>query len=87
LGRSRDSTSETRAVAETERYMAIPGQALAYKIGELKILELRAKAQQALGERFDIRAFHAEMLRHGSLPLDVLEERIGAWIEAQRTAS
>jgi uncharacterized protein (DUF885 family) len=85
--RSNSSTSETRAVAETERYMAIPGQALAYKIGELKILELRAKAQQALGERFDIRAFHAEMLRHGSLPLDVLEERIGQWIEEQRAAA
>jgi uncharacterized protein (DUF885 family) len=85
--KSNSSTSDTRAVAETERYMAIPGQALAYKIGELKILELRANAQQALGDAFDIRDFHAELLRHGSLPLDVLEERIGQWIEAKRAAA
>jgi uncharacterized protein (DUF885 family) len=53
----------------------------------LKILELRANAQQALGDAFDIRDFHAELLRHGSLPLDVLEERIGQWIEAKRAAA
>jgi uncharacterized protein (DUF885 family) len=85
--KANSSTSDTRAVAETERYMAIPGQALAYKIGELKILELREKAQQALGEGFNIRDFHAELLRHGSLPLDVLEERIDQWIEARGTTA
>jgi uncharacterized protein (DUF885 family) len=76
--------SETQAIAEAERYMAIPGQALAYKIGELKIQELRAKAEAELGPRFDIRAFHAEVLKDGSVPLDVLEDKIERWIAAQK---
>jgi uncharacterized protein (DUF885 family) len=76
--------SETQATAEAERYMAIPGQALAYKIGELKIQELRAKAEAELGPRFDIRAFHAEVLKDGSVPLDVLEDKIERWIAAQK---
>jgi uncharacterized protein (DUF885 family) len=74
------ATLDTRAVSEAERFMAIPGQALAYKIGQLKILELRQRAETALGERFDIRDFHAEVLGQGDLPLDILEERIDAWI-------
>ena len=74
----------TQSVSETERYMAIPGQALAYKIGELKILELRHRAEAALGARFDIKAFHTEVLKDGSLPLDVLETKIDRWIAAQR---
>jgi uncharacterized protein (DUF885 family) len=79
------ATSETRAVAETERYMAIPGQALAYKIGELKIKQLRARAEAELGASFDIRGFHAEVLKDGAVPLDVLEDKIGRWIAAQRS--
>jgi len=78
------AVSETDAVAEAERYMAIPGQALAYKSGELKIKELRAKAQQALGPKFDIRAFHAEVLKDGAVPLDVLEDKVDRWIAAQK---
>lgn len=74
------ATSETNAVAEAERYIAIPGQALAYKIGELKILELRARAEKTLGPKFDVREFHAEVLKDGALPLGVLEAKIDRWI-------
>ncbi len=73
----------TRAIAEAERFMAMPGQALAYKVGQLKILELRRRAEQQLGVRFDIRAFHDEVLRDGSVPLDVLEDKIERWIAGQ----
>ena len=71
------------AISEAERFMAIPGQALAYKIGELKIRELRTRAEQALGPKFDLRAFHTEVLKDGSLPLGVLEAKIDRWIAAQ----
>jgi len=71
---------------ETDRYMAIPGQALGYKIGQLKILALREKAQKALGEKFDIRGFHHTVLISGALPLDVLEQQIDKWAEAQKSA-
>ncbi len=76
--------SETQATAEAERYMAIPGQALAYKIGALKIQELRDKAEAALGDQFDVREFHAEVLKDGSVPLDVLEGKINRWIESEK---
>ncbi|MBA2437958.1 MAG: DUF885 family protein, partial [Acidimicrobiia bacterium] len=70
-------------VVEVDRYLVLPGQALAYKVGERKLTDLRARATARLGAAFDIRAFHDELLAHGSLPLDVLERLIGEWMEAQ----
>jgi uncharacterized protein (DUF885 family) len=78
------ATSEARRVAETERYMAIPGQALAYKIGQMRISELRGRAERELGPRFDIRRFHDAILVDGALPLDVLETKIDRWIAAEK---
>ncbi|WP_353217420.1 DUF885 domain-containing protein [Sandarakinorhabdus sp.] len=74
------SMSRTDATAEVERYIAIPGQALAYKIGQLTISRLRAKAQTALGPKFDIKRFHAQVLMTGALPMAVLEAKIDRWI-------
>jgi uncharacterized protein (DUF885 family) len=71
--------------SEVDRYVAWPGQALSYKIGQLKLLELRAKAQKELGSKFDLRAFHDEVLDSGALPLDVLDERVAAWIAQQKS--
>jgi uncharacterized protein (DUF885 family) len=75
------------AEAEVDRYIVDPGQALGYKIGELKIKELRAKSQQALGEKFDLRRFHNAILDDGALPLNLLEARIGEWIARERAAN
>ncbi len=72
--------SERDIQKETERYITNPGQATSYKIGELKIFELRRKAQEALGDRFDIRDFHTVVLGSGAVPLDILEEQVDAWI-------
>ncbi|WP_114238689.1 DUF885 family protein [Dyella sp. C9] len=74
------SEDEPDVQAETDRYITWPGQALAYKMGQLKILELRERARKELGDKFDIRAFHDEILGGGALPLDVLEARTDAWI-------
>jgi uncharacterized protein (DUF885 family) len=79
------AVGETDVQAETDRYIAYPAQALGYKVGQLKLLELRAKAQQALGDRFDLRAFHDQVLDSGALPLDYLEQRIDGWIAQQKT--
>jgi uncharacterized protein (DUF885 family) len=76
--------SRTEVTAEVERYIAIPGQALAYKVGALTIQRLRAKAEAALGTRFDPRAFHAQVLMTGSLPMAVLEKKIDDWIQATK---
>lgn len=75
--------TRTEVVAEVDRYIAIPGQAVAYKIGALKIQELRRRAETRLGNRFDIKAFHEQVLNTGGLPLTILEEKIDRWIEAQ----
>ncbi|MDH3274047.1 MAG: DUF885 domain-containing protein, partial [Gammaproteobacteria bacterium] len=76
------AVSETRAVSEAERFMAIPGQALAYKIGQLKILEIRRSAEARLGDAFDIREFHAQLLKDGSMPLSMLEAKMNRWVES-----
>jgi uncharacterized protein (DUF885 family) len=76
--------TEAFATAEVDRYIVNPGQALGYKVGELAIKALRAKAAAALGARFDIRRFHNALIDDGALPLDVLEQRIDAWIAAER---
>ena len=75
--------AESDIVAEVERYMAIPGQALSYKVGQLTILRLRADAEKALGDKFDLKGFHEQLLTTGSLPMAVMENKIATWIEAQ----
>lgn len=81
---SHSNIGKSDATAEVERYIAIPGQALAYKIGALTILKLKAKAQQELGTKFDPRAFHAQVLDTGALPMSVLEAKVDAWIAASK---
>ena len=82
----KDNAAKTEAdiINEIDRYIGWPGQALAYKIGQLKMLEIRAKAEDELGDRFDIRAFHDELLGAGAIPLDALENRMNRWITAQK---
>lgn len=85
--RQSGAVDEPTLQAETDRYIAWPGQALAYKLGQLKFRELRERARKELGSRFDIRQFHDEMLNGGVLPLSLLDARTNAWIREQRHAS
>ena len=77
------AVAEARAVSEAERFMAIPGQALAYKVGQLKIRDIRNNAETRLGDKFDVKAFHTEVLRDGAMPLSMLEAKIDRWIDEQ----
>ncbi len=79
-----EAESKAAIISEIERYMATPGQALSYKIGQLKIQELRSRAKKELGDKFDIKAFHDQILNTGSLPLIVLEKKINNWINAHK---
>jgi uncharacterized protein (DUF885 family) len=82
--RENTAIGETDIVAEVERYIAIPGQALAYKIGQLKIRELRTRAEQKLGPKFNVREFHTQILKDGSMPLAVLDAKIDRWIASKK---
>lgn len=84
--REHTAKSDHDIAVEVDRYLVWPGQALAYKVGQLRILELRHRAEKELGKKFDIRKFHDAVLAEGVLPLDVLDERIGAWIAEQKAA-
>ena len=79
--------TDQNITAEVNRYIANPGQALAYKIGELTFRRMRSEAEAALGDRFDVRAFHDYLLGAGALPMDVVETRMRAWIAAQQAAN
>jgi uncharacterized protein (DUF885 family) len=80
-----EAETEEGIIAEIERYMAIPGQALSYKIGQLKIIELRRKAESTLGPKFKIAVFHDQILNSGNVPLKVLEDKIDKWIASEKT--
>jgi uncharacterized protein (DUF885 family) len=79
------AVDEPTIQAETDRYIAWPAQALSYKLGQMKFRELRDRAQNALGSRFDIRRFHDEMLNGGVLPLDLLDARTNSWIQREKS--
>ena len=75
--------TEHDIINEIDRYIVMPGQALAYKVGQLKMRSLRADAERRLGDQFDIRAFHDALLGGGALPLDILQQRMDSWIDSQ----
>jgi uncharacterized protein (DUF885 family) len=75
--------TEANAIQEIERYIVMPGQALSYKIGELKIMEMRRKAEKILGKKFDARAFHDEVLKDGAMPLQIFEAKMNRWIQQE----
>ena len=77
---------EPNMQTEVDRYIAWPAQALSYQLGKMKILELRERARNELGEKFDIRAFHDAVLDEGALPLDLLEKKMNDWIDSQKAA-
>ena len=78
--------AESDVTTEIERYMAMPGQACAYKVGQLKIIELREHAKAELGDKFDIKAFHSVVLENGGVPLTILERLVDAWIARTKAA-
>jgi len=82
--RQTGAVDEPTIQAETDRYISWPAQALSYKLGQLKFRELRSRAEQELGPKFDIRLFHDEMLSGGVLPLDLLDSRTTSWIRGQK---
>jgi uncharacterized protein (DUF885 family) len=82
--RENTALSDLNIISEVERYIADPGQALAYKVGQMKIQELRVKAERELGGQFDVRAFHDALLNDGALPLDLLEEKMDRWMASAR---
>ena len=81
---SHSDMGKTDATSEVERYIAIPSQALAYKTGAMTIQRLRRKAEAELGDKFDVREFHAQVLMTGALPLAILEQKIDRWIAAKK---
>ncbi|XLS28213.1 DUF885 domain-containing protein [Flavobacteriaceae bacterium M23B6Z8] len=82
-----EAEGEASIISEIERYMAIPGQALSYKIGQLKILELREMAKEKLGSKFDIKTFHNKVLESGCIPLELLEAKINQWVEEAKQSA
>ena len=85
--RAHTAMDEPNIQTEVDRYIAWPGQALAYKLGQMEILSLRSQAQKELGAKYDIKSFHDEVLGAGPLPLEVLHTRVTAWIAAQKAAA
>jgi uncharacterized protein (DUF885 family) len=85
--RDNSTLTEANIDAEVNRYISNAGQALAYKVGELKIRELRARAEKELADKFDLRAFHDAVLGQGAIPLDALDAQVTAWIATRQQAS
>jgi uncharacterized protein (DUF885 family) len=82
--RDNEPIAEANAIQEIERYITMPGQAVSYKIGELKIIELRNKAEKTLGKKFEVRTFHDQILKDGAMPLVIFEPKIEQWINTKK---